>query len=456
MEPEKKEKRPLWRRILRGMGITAAVLIAVGVLVWSIWNYTATKSLRNELAKIRAAGEPLTFKELKEGLPEINEEENAGRYYAAALELQIRKAISEVFSDDFYEYLRVPDDQKDKTVLEKVGRILEANRDVLELLDRAASMPQQDWDNGIEYGMAVLMRRLSHIRSLAKMLSMRCKYLIINGDSDGAVNSIISALKMAGSQKRQSILIVYLTRVGCVALACSDIQYVLENSRPSEAVLTKLQQVLLEHDQPQALVRVMMAERVYANSLMINIMPDDIKQQLRKDGSMVNLQGGWPVNIGGSPVMRQMAAGYLRDMTEFIKVMRKPWPEIYHASKKYASQDKSLFGGLQDRSLFGCLLAPALAKTVVQHGSCMALVRWARAAIAVHRYQRDNGKVPDTLQDLVPKYINAVPQDPFSGKEMLYKHDQNGYVIYSIGENLKDDGGETEQREDVGHWINFP
>ena len=447
MESEKKKNRPLWRRILRGIGITAAVLIAVVVLVWSIWNYTATKSLRNELAKIRAAGEPLTFKELKEGLPEIDEEENAGRYYAAALELQIRKAISEVFSDDFYEYFRVPDDQKDKTVLEKVGRILEANRDVLELLDRAANMPQCDWDSGIEYGMVACMRPLGPIRSLAKLLSMRCKYLIINGDSDGAVNSIISALKMAGAQERQSILIVYLTRVGCVSLACSDIQYVLENSQPSEATLTKLQQVLLERDQPQALVRVMMAERVYSNSLRINVMHDDIKQQLREDGSMANLQDKWPVNICRSPFARQLTVGYLHDIAEFIEVARKPWPGIYHASKKYA---------LRDKSLFGKILSPAWEKIVVQHGRCLALVRWARAAIAVHRYQRDNGKVSDTLQDLVPKYINAVPQDPFSGKEMLYKHDQSGYVIYSVGENLKDDGGKTEQREDVGHRINFP
>ncbi len=451
MESEKNKKRPLWRRILRGIGITMAVLIAVVVLVWSIWNYTATKSLRNELAKIRAAGEPLTFEELKDGLPEIDEEENAGRYYAAALELQIGKAISEVFSDDFYEYLRVPDDQKDKTVLEKVGRILEANRDVLELLDRAASMPQCDWDSGIEYGMVACMRPLGPIRSLAKLLSMRCKYLIINSDSDGAVNSIISALKMAGAQKRQSILIVYLIRNSCVALACSDVQYVLENSRPSEAALTKLQQVLLEHDQPQALVRVMMAERAYSNSLRINVMPNNIK--LKGDGRrrlalendyMINIEGRWP----SSPIAKQLAAGYLHDIAEFIEVVRKPWPGVYQASKKYALRDKSLFGGVS---------APALARAVVQHGRYLALVRWARAAIAVHRYKRDNGRCPDILQDLVPKYINAVPQDPFSGREMLYKYDQDGYVVYSIGDNLKDDGGETEQqREDVGHWNSFP
>ena len=135
MESEKKKKRPLWRRILRGMGITAAVLIAVVVLVWSIWNYTATKSLRNELAKIRAAGEPLTFKELKEGLPEIDEEENAGRYYAAALELQIGNSISSAYDDYRRKYLIASESQKDKTVLDKVGEALEMNREVLELLD---------------------------------------------------------------------------------------------------------------------------------------------------------------------------------------------------------------------------------------------------------------------------------------------------------------------------------
>jgi len=34
-----------------------------------------------------------------------------------------------------------------------------------------------------------------------------------------------------------------------------------------------------------------------------------------------------------------------------------------------------------------------------------------------------------------------LPQDPFSGKDFVYKRQGKGFLLYSIGENLKDDGG---------------
>ncbi len=42
----------------------------------------------------------------------------------------------------------------------------------------------------------------------------------------------------------------------------------------------------------------------------------------------------------------------------------------------------------------------------------------------------------------------TVPTDPFTGKPMRYKRVDGGCVIYSVGRNLQDDGGE-ENGEDA-------
>ncbi len=56
-------------------------------------------------------------------------------------------------------------------------------------------------------------------------------------------------------------------------------------------------------------------------------------------------------------------------------------------------------------------------------------------------YRAENGRYPIQLSDLIPKYTAEVPLDRCSGKPLIYKPQENGYVLYSVGENGKDDGG---------------
>jgi hypothetical protein len=64
------------------------------------------------------------------------------------------------------------------------------------------------------------------------------------------------------------------------------------------------------------------------------------------------------------------------------------------------------------------------------------------AALAVERYRRaDGGAPPASLEMLVPRYLRAVPQDPFSGKPLVYTRGSDGYRVYSVDNNRTDDGG---------------
>lgn len=80
-------------------------------------------------------------------------------------------------------------------------------------------------------------------------------------------------------------------------------------------------------------------------------------------------------------------------------------------------------------------------KLLSAHARYIALVRATIAAIACERYRIANGKWPETLEALVPTYLDAVPLDPYTGKPLLYRVLSDGAVVYSVGRNMIDDGG---------------
>jgi hypothetical protein len=57
-------------------------------------------------------------------------------------------------------------------------------------------------------------------------------------------------------------------------------------------------------------------------------------------------------------------------------------------------------------------------------------------------YHCDHGHYPKSLDALAPKYLQQIPKDIFSGKPLIYRPSERGFVLYSVGMNGKDDGGQ--------------
>ena len=87
------------------------------------------------------------------------------------------------------------------------------------------------------------------------------------------------------------------------------------------------------------------------------------------------------------------------------------------------------------------------------YADLVAQVRTARTALAVERYRLAHGTLPGGLADLVPDYLDGVPEDPFDGRPLRYKKLEKGYVVYSVGEDGKDDGGAEPPREGVPEFL---
>jgi hypothetical protein len=69
----------------------------------------------------------------------------------------------------------------------------------------------------------------------------------------------------------------------------------------------------------------------------------------------------------------------------------------------------------------------------------------AVTALAAERFRlADKAKRwPKTLDELCPAFLPAVPLDPYTGKPLLLGRHAEGIVVYSVGEDGRDDGGDV-------------
>jgi hypothetical protein len=61
---------------------------------------------------------------------------------------------------------------------------------------------------------------------------------------------------------------------------------------------------------------------------------------------------------------------------------------------------------------------------------------------AVRRWVLQHGAPPESLESLVPEFLSAVPLDPYGDGPLKYRRTDDRYLLYSVGSNGTDDGGQ--------------
>jgi hypothetical protein len=82
----------------------------------------------------------------------------------------------------------------------------------------------------------------------------------------------------------------------------------------------------------------------------------------------------------------------------------------------------------------------------MKHKRVVAQVRLLTAELAVRCFQSGQGRAPTGLEQPVPKYLQRVPLDPFSGRAIIYRSQGTNWLLYSVGEDGVDDGGKRAGR----------
>ncbi|MDO8805799.1 MAG: type II secretion system protein GspG, partial [Elusimicrobiota bacterium] len=86
--------------------------------------------------------------------------------------------------------------------------------------------------------------------------------------------------------------------------------------------------------------------------------------------------------------------------------------------------------------------APSYEKLIPRYHLYYCQLNVLRSALAVKLYQRGARRLPESLGQLVPAYLDAVPQDSFNKFTPLsYVKAGRKFSVYSFGPDGKDGGG---------------
>ncbi len=83
------------------------------------------------------------------------------------------------------------------------------------------------------------------------------------------------------------------------------------------------------------------------------------------------------------------------------------------------------------------MLVPGYSRVKEIYLETAAQIRITRAGLALLQYKRDHGAFPPTLDVLDAKEL----ADPFVDQPLRYRVEPEGFVLYSVGKDQKDNGG---------------
>lgn len=99
---------------------------------------------------------------------------------------------------------------------------------------------------------------------------------------------------------------------------------------------------------------------------------------------------------------------------------------------------------------FLVMLTPAINAAMAAEAQCVQAWTNLQIAFALAAYRGQHGRYPENLQALQPEFLKEVPRDAFSGKALIYKPSDGGFVLYSVGLNGQDDGGRRRSDDPDG------
>jgi len=105
-------------------------------------------------------------------------------------------------------------------------------------------------------------------------------------------------------------------------------------------------------------------------------------------------------------------------------------------------------GVQKTRYLVTRILTPPIFRVKAVHYEMTAQLRIARAGLALLQYKLATNTFPATLEALKLQNIN----DPFSNGQLLYKTEGEGFVLYSVGPDQKDNNGSPRQKKQETDW----
>lgn len=412
------------------------IVLSILAVFYVAYRLTLHFMVEAKLNEIRKQGYPVTLAELDKWYPQVPAAENAADVYTEAFKAFTTKQPSDtnlpVVGDVKLPPRGVP---MPEGLVQAVSEYLTRNKEALALLHRAARFPVCRYPVDLTQGSATRLPHLTNVRQGVRVLLLEARLYSERGRADQAAQSILSSLALARSLSAEPTEISQLARLTCYRTAATHLEGLLNRVSLPDDSLIELAKRFSELEATTALVRGCVGERCCVIDFSKH--PAERISSILEDKSPPPALKSKILFLRVSGLFDVFLLHDLEAMERFLKVCSMLFPEGVKQTKD--ADPPFLFTQV---FLINGISRLGNGRTIVQLAALnTAQVTASVASLAIERHRLSNGKLPDSLDELVPALLAAVPTDPFDGQPLRYKKLAKGYVVYSIGENGKDDGG---------------
>jgi hypothetical protein len=415
------------------------VIALVGLGAFGVFRLRVRDQLNKRIKALRAQGYPMSLVEMdtwyRENFPDP--EHNAWPVYVSAFEA----CVSDEGED--YENLGALCDQLHATrgqslepvQLQKARALVADNQACLDLLRGAGEIAHCRQTLDFLEGISMKLPWRHESRVCAMLLQLAIRVAVQDADTDQALKAIEVMLALANALD-EPIHIINAQRMRILGACISTIEDVLSHQALTNEQVRALEARLEPVASLENFRQSLMADRCSVLAVFNEPARDVARCFVDSPKRLL------PLYI----VIRRLVGLQDQDVLSHINVMQAHFEAAslpHHeaiATIRTIEADPTHKLGMVARGF-----APRYHRTYQVALRAVARASCARVGLAVERYRQAQGQVPDTLDSLVPTYMASLPLDPYDGQPLRFRHLDTGYVVYSVGVDLQDDGGKDRE-----------
>lgn len=441
----------------RTVKILKSVAIAVVVLgaIYAIGVAVSSAKLRRAYAELEKAGRPMEAARVIP--PTVPETENAALLYESAillLKAQPARRDTDQLPDqqDLLRHLASLSDTFLKESLDadkraELEQLLEQEvvHDALSIIEQGTRRPSCRFEHDYTAGFNMLMPNLAGLRNMIFILGAKACLEAEAGRPDAAWDLAQTQLRFADALRSEPILVSQLVRFASIRLSCRAIQKICEVAPPNPEQYRSVESLLSDYEDRKPLVLALDGERLLGGEWAFNLLRSESPRALASSTADESEFAEVLMRLYGAfkPLSLVDHAAYVRIMGEYTKSAQRPYlpNEASDTDKKVGQMSSRLH-------VVTATIVPAIGRVKEVYWEMIAEMRITRAGLAVLQDKRAQSAFPQTLESLKPKNLS----DPFTDGPLLYRPKPNGFILYSVGPDQKDNNGSPKQKKQKTDW----
>jgi hypothetical protein len=450
--------------------LTFAALVTLAVTIGS--RFSSARAIADARREISAKGYATTPEEYAARLPVIPDDQNAALNYMEAAKLldvigretsdkyvplfnrhlslrsqpteKLRRAAADLKSIDADPRIPLPD-----YIVADSSAFLDARRDVLALLATASSLPKSRFPVDLPSRFVGPPRedsvegQLPNLYFCTRLLCLDAWLLCEARRPHEAVASLRSAMALVSALLDEGLLIIDNRITGFSLVTGSVLPHLVGRADVANEDLAPLQRDLERCANGLSI-------RPALEGGIVSILAECDAVLRKRKAFYRGYRGVLPsdyYNLTGAPadLLNKLTAAkglFIRDGAMLARMYACTLDDVDGVTRAFIAGQDPLAAKRPSGRFFAAQSKWVKITTVVRSEKFRASARSAASVCAALRYRNDHNAWPESLAALVPEYIAAVPEDPFTGKPLIYLIEPNGIAVYSVGENLTDDGGD--------------